>query len=141
MGTCYYLHPKENPGDLFEPVHIGKSSHGWCFSLHVIPEKGINDLEDWKPLLKRGLIKNEYYEEFSYEEMLSVITDRSFPDTPEECEKKLKESSAWYSSYEDFLEKNQAIRGPNNLLRHRIDGHHCIRNGNGTWDCIVGEFS
>ena len=25
--------------------------------------------------------------------------------------------------------------------RHELDGRHCIAHGNGTWDCIVGEFS
>ena len=41
MGTNYYLHKKppcEACGHEPAPLHIGKSSGGWCFSLHVIPE-------------------------------------------------------------------------------------------------------
>lgn len=136
MGTNYYV---EIPGEE-EELHLGKSSGGWCFALHVIPERGLNDLEDWKPLLKKGYITDEYQKRLTYEEVLSVITDRSFPDTPEECEKKLKESSAWYSSYKDFLKKNHAVLGPNNLVRAKV-GPHCTKHGEGTWDCILGDFS
>ena len=42
MGTNYYLHrPRTNEcehcgrADEAPPLHIGKSSSGWCFSLHV----------------------------------------------------------------------------------------------------------
>lgn len=50
MGTNYYLEPKppcQCCGRPFEQLHIGKSSAGWCFALHVIPERGIKDLDDW----------------------------------------------------------------------------------------------
>jgi len=53
MGTNYYLYPAspcKACGRSYEAKHIGKSSAGWCFLLHVIPEEGINDLEDWKKL-------------------------------------------------------------------------------------------
>lgn len=46
-----------------------------------------------------------------------------------------------YINEEDFHKCNQSERGPNGLLRHKIDGKHCISHGQGTWDCIVGEFS
>ncbi len=51
MGTNYYLHEKpdcECCGRPFEALHIGKSSSGWCFSLHVMPEDMINTLDDWR---------------------------------------------------------------------------------------------
>jgi hypothetical protein len=42
---------------------------------------------------------------------------------------------------DDFDYKgNYAVPGPNNLVRHTLE-HHCIKHGNGTWDCIIGEFS
>ena len=52
MGTNYYLYEGSEACPTckrpFEPLHIGKSSAGWCFSLHVIPEEGINTLDDWR---------------------------------------------------------------------------------------------
>jgi hypothetical protein len=56
MGTNYYSVRRgveELDSDAFwalrdedsdDCLHIGKSSLGWCFSLHVIPERGINTL-------------------------------------------------------------------------------------------------
>lgn len=51
----------------------------------------------------------------------------------------------WYSpmayrSIEEMLQRNNAVPGPNNLLRHKID-QHCIGHGDGTYDYLVGEFS
>lgn len=52
MGTNYYLHRSDKPHcascTCYERLHIGKSSAGWCFSLHVMPEAGINSLDDWR---------------------------------------------------------------------------------------------
>lgn len=84
MGTNYYLHKEpacESCGREHEPLHIGKSSLGWCFSLHVIPEKGINTLEDWRELWKSGTayILDEYDERVPIEEMEKIITQRSHP--------------------------------------------------------------
>jgi hypothetical protein len=129
MGTNYYLHKPAclhcGRGD--EPLHIGKSSAGWCFALHVIPEE-INDLDDWIKLWKApAVIKDEYGRELTCEEMYAVITQRSW--------KSASECSA------DFLESNHAQSGPNGLVRARLDGRYCIGHGEGTWDHIVGEFS
>jgi len=48
MGTNYYLVKNERPPCpccertyVQERLHIGKSSGGWCFALHVIPEMGM----------------------------------------------------------------------------------------------------
>lgn len=66
MGTNYYLKPKpcECCGRTDEGLHIGKSSAGWCFSLHVIPEEGINGLDDWKSRFDEPGVQivNEYGE-------------------------------------------------------------------------------
>jgi hypothetical protein len=119
MGTNYYLHFKG------EKIHIGKSSGGWCFALHVYPEHGIRDLDDWVQAFKYGTIFNEYDDPISVDGMMWTITDRK-----------------WHSEdfTDDFLEANQAERGPNGLLRSQI-GRGCIGHGSGTWDLIVGEFS
>lgn len=133
MGTNYYLYdepPCKECGRPYEPKHIGKSSAGWCFSLHVIPEEGINDLNDWQKLWGQEgvVIEDEYGRIVSVHEMQSEIRARGISDTPSH------EGKRW-------LAENSAENGPNGLVRHRIDGKHCIGHGNGTWDLIIGEFS
>lgn len=129
MGTNYYLYEKPDCECCcrpFEPLHIGKSSGGWCFSLHVIPEDRINTLEDWRQLWSEdgAFIRNEYGDKISITEMEDIITNRSreFSGTDD----------SWY-------EENHAERGPNNMARHVI-GRFCIGHGPGTWDYVVGEF-
>jgi len=114
MGTNYYFHEQpdcECCGRPFEEIHIGKSSGGWCFSLHVIPEMGINTLADWEKLwTKEGsYIKDEYGRIISIENMREIITERR-----------------WRGEFPQ---------------RHQIDGIHCIGHGDGTWDYVLGEFS
>jgi hypothetical protein len=142
MGTNYYLYEKQNEPcptcghcDEAEPLHIGKSSAGWCFSLHVIPERGINDLEDWEALWSRPgcVIKNEYGETLTPDEMKLCITERGRIG--------LASSVPYgYRSWHEFYTSNQAKLGPNGLVRHVV-GRHCLKHGEGTWDCITGEFS
>jgi hypothetical protein len=133
MGTNYYLYEKppcEECGRPYEAKHIGKSSAGWCFSLHVIPEEGINDLDDWKKLWnKEGTyIQDEYGTTFN-----QTIIEREI------MERGVLAGSSHES--ERWLAENSAENGPNGLVRHRIDGKFCIGHGKGTWDLIVGEFS
>jgi hypothetical protein len=107
--------------------HIGKSSGGWCFSLHVGDDCPMS-LTEWQSLLQKPgtYIQNEEYEVVSFKEMMQTITKRSW--------KRDK-----IMSYED-LRKNQATIGPNGLMRHQISPH-CIAHGDGTYDYIVGDFS
>lgn len=56
-----------------ETLHIGKYSNGWKFCLHIIPEKNINELNDWKPILQNGKIEDEYGNKISYDDMLTKI--------------------------------------------------------------------
>ena len=121
MGTNYYFHQKStsmcehcghDPGA--KVLHIGKSSYGWCFSLHIIPEEGINSLDDWKlawdaPDTK---ILNEYDEVVRPEDMLKIITTRG--------------PGKW---------------SPEGVDPQRSVGDHCVGHGSGSWDLIVGEFS
>lgn len=113
-------------------IHIGKSSMGWCFGLHIVPEFGINTLEDWVRLFidPDRIIINEYNEVISYTKMLGIITARSRPDP---C--------TWDAK---MLHQNHAELGPGNLVRSRIDHgriHGCVGHGDGTWDLITGDFS
>lgn len=141
MGTNYYLHDREpcpHCGREFPGKHIGKSSYGWCFGLHVIPEDGINTLDDWRREWSRpgAYIVDEYGERASVAEMETIITRRKG-----RVEWGDDRAFAGYESEEHFHRSNNSARGPNGLVRHRIDGRHCIGHGEGTWDYIAGEFS
>ena len=96
MGTNYYFYtqpPCECCKRPFEGRHIGKSSDGWVFSLHVYPRDGIETLEDWRAQWSRegGYIANEYSEPITPDEIMDVIQNR-----------------AWHG---------------NEPRRHQIDGH------------------
>lgn len=113
MGTNYYLHQKQDCeacGRPHEALHIGKSSYGWCFSLHVMPEDGINSLDDWRRLWSQpgAFIRDEYGDTITVENMEAIITERNHD---------------------------------HGLMRHQVDGRHCLANGAGTWDHIAGAFS
>lgn len=142
MGTNYYMEFDKCPccGERKDSIHIGKSSAGWCFSLHVYPENNINTLDDWVGLLlktvpSQAVIKDEYGDEETIIDMVEIIKNRSFPFRPAE------DIPYGYSSWEECYRLNHAEPGPNNLMRHKVDGTHCIGHGEGTWDYIVGEFS
>lgn len=138
MGTNYYLHEKppcECCGRPFERKHIGKSSAGWTFSLHVIPEEGIHDLADWMRLWDEpgAEIVNEYGHLVSRYDMLQRIALRAVPKRTDEHARGPDRSFDYMS--------NSAEPGPNGLIRSRIDGRHCIGHGSGTWDLMAGEYS
>ncbi len=127
MGTNYYLHKSvcEHCGRGDEPQHIGKSSGGWCFSLHV--NDTVRSLDDWRAEWSRPgvVIKNEYGEVVPPDEMERIILERAWP--------RRKDSSFDYVG-------NHAEPGPNGLIRHKI-GRWRIAHGDGTYDLIPGEFS
>jgi len=158
MGTNYYWYPKaacECCKREYPSIHIGKSSSGWCFGLHVFNKyeideeiqkyvtEDIKNLEDWKMLWNScGYILNEYEEIVSTDEMLSIITDRKDYGIKnwDEWRRKLNDDP-FYSNESHFHKSNHSQRGPNNLLRHKIEKTHCVGHGEGTWDYIRGEFS
>ncbi len=128
MGTNYYLEaPEPCPccGRPYDRKHIGKSSAGWCFALHVYPDEGIFDLADWqfKWATSACDIVDEYGRKTTPEQMLSVITERASPYAD-------KDASVW----------RYAVPGPRNLLRHKLNDTLCVAHGAGTWDCCVGDF-
>lgn len=133
MGTNYYWHAKpecSECGHECQGVHIGKSSGGWCFGLHVYPEDGIHELQDW--ILNRfntpgSYIRDEYGDKVTREDMLKTITERWWQNTGHRNAQ--------------YLASNHAVEGPRGLMRHAIDPRFCIGHGEGTWDLMIGEFS
>ena len=144
MSTNYYLsiNPQEfeyalgvpcNHGitDDYASLHIGLSAGGWCFQMRIYPEYNINTLEDWKKLIYNPSnsvkIFNEYGDSFTRDGMMSVITERDIYTTN-------------HKYNEEDLRMNNAIIGPNNLLRSKIDGVDCVGHGEGSWDYIARPF-
>lgn len=135
MGTNYYLMHKEPVckccGHKKEPLHIGKSSGGWCFSLHVEPSDPVfpHNLEEWKYLFNSPChyIEDEYSNTISKEEMLKTITKRFWLAEPRRSENEYN--------------INQAESRPKNLVRCKVDDVHYINHGDSTYDLIQGEFS
>ena len=130
MGTNYYVvegetcptcgHGKD------KRMHIGKSSHGWCFSLHVgsVEEPDVpRNLEEWRAKWTDMRIEDEYGDVYTPEEMERVILERGTVRIVD---------VGWFTD-------NYAIPGPNNLARHRI-GDGCVGHGDGTYDLIIGQF-
>lgn len=85
MSTNYYLRAKpacdhcgRGPA---RGLHIGKSSTGWAFALHVYPdgehlgEPAPRNLDEWIARFAEGVI-NEYGDDVSPELMLKIITER-----------------------------------------------------------------
>ena len=137
MGTNYYHHemaPCDHCGAESPRRHIGKSSAGWVFALHVSPEDGIVDLPDWQRLWERsGVISDEYGETISPVDMWQRIAVRG-SGTP-------KPKPYGYDSWDEFHRRNHSlIDAASGLLRSRINAH-CIGPGAGTWDRMIGEFS
>ena len=132
MGTNYHHHPAacEHCGETASgPLHIGKSSAGWVFALHINPEIEIRDLADWEARwasLPDDEIRDEYGRVLTPEQMRSLITERGRQDPP----------GAGFD-----YESNHAEPGPNNLVRSKVDGERCVGHGAGTWDLFVGDFS
>lgn len=131
MGTNYFYHDKPPCTECkrpFESLHIGKSSFGWCFALHVIPELGLNSLIDWQNKLSQGgVIRDEYGNEIDHERLVEIITCRAHSNVDD-----IKDP--------EWLRRNVAEAGPNGLARSKIDQTHCIGHGPGTWDLIIGDF-
>lgn len=168
MGTNFYLHKPlqslcEHCGrhDPEEQIHLGKSSGGWCFSLHVYPGggDGVPSIYNWdemkawleQQLSSGAVIRSEYGDDVSFEEFGKVVTERSHPKdwdsdwwAPKSFGTDLSGKPFMlpgYASEEHFHQSNHSRRGPNGLLRHRLEIGHCIGNGDGPYDYIVGEFS
>lgn len=141
MSTNYYLKRPDST-----TIHLGKSSIGWTFALHVYPGSNINDLSqtianiELEKKNNDSIIIDEYGKELTYHQFLEVVARRYNP----RIIKAGWESDWWsdfYDSEEHFHQCNNSVRGPSGLLRRKIEEKgFCIGHGYGTWDYCVGEF-
>lgn len=129
MGCNYYLLQPScgHCGKSGDRLHIGKSSAGWVFAVHLIPERNLNCLNDWIQFIKvnTGIgwtLVDENDKPITLSDLVNTITNRSWSAPTEHDDR--------YS-----------VPGPNNLSRHKLDESFCVAHGPGTWDYIVGDFS
>lgn len=142
MGTNYYLHKGEQPCKCCgistdrNPKHIGRSSYGWNFALHVLPEIDINTFADWIQLIgsNQYTIMDEYDEIISLDQLKEIVlnrgTDQWCPQTLPPIDRRSTYPIRYHPKYAT-------------LRQHIIDGDFCIAHGpdDATYDCIIGIFS
>ncbi len=135
MGTNYYASGSKLSGHkgvvLMEDVHlhIGKSSGGWTFALHVIPELGLTDEYKWLEYIDSHslIVEDEYGVVVSSNELWLVMYDRR--------------SSSAGRLIPGWCLINHAEPGPNNLARRKI-GWLCVGHSPvNPVDYLEGEFS
>lgn len=73
MSTNFYVRLPN-----FTIKHVGKSASGWNFMLHIYPDEGIHDLQDWEPIFTNPevVILNEYGDTIPPPLLRSLITER-----------------------------------------------------------------
>lgn len=130
MGTNYYWQAGEDRcrecgRSDNEEIHIGKSSAGWCFMLHVDPAKEIEGLADWLERWFRdgSRIRDDYGTDITATEMWAIVMCRRRAISE-------KMDGAWYA-------RNHAKPGPLGLARSTYNA----TPGDGPYDLVTGEFS
>ena len=80
MGTNYYaiIDCCDKCGRGSDEMHIGKSSGGWPFSLHVIEDLGLDSWAKWKDFLIKNQypIRNEYGERVALDFLDDLIVSK-----------------------------------------------------------------
>ena len=76
LGTNYYLeYNKCKKCGRSDTLHIGKSSAGWKFLFHKIPNKA-ESFPQWIFLLEKGTIRDEYDREYTFAEFLNLVRNK-----------------------------------------------------------------
>lgn len=146
MGTNYYLYLKSDyevisnyfkvrkNNNLFNfaeyeflspiRIHIGKSSCGWKFCLHIYPNHNINSFKDWYDILQNDeyIITDEYNEVISINKMINIITKKPRVYKKEDTGK---------------IIDNQYIVSEVGLLQHSYQGFIVVKNE--TYDYLICE--
>lgn len=130
MGCSYYAELPDGAR-----LHIGKSSGGWSFLLHVIPDRDLNSLADWRAFLERPDVEIFDCEDTFMDSagLIDVITERADFVVGD---LRRQRSSEWQFQNHAFFDERFK------LARPVVGGSGgCIRNGDGPYDLIVGDFS
>ena len=111
-----------------ETLHIGKSSWGWTFSLHVIPEKGLECWRDWEEVLVGSRrIYNEEGEDVSLEELRETVLHRA-RKLSDEDKARMEETARRYGY---FLDRRTWL----------FRGNESNKGEDGDYSMMEGEFS
>lgn len=133
MGTNFYLQGEQcsHCGQELPSKprrHIGKSSAGWAFGLHVYPDEGIHELWDWAALWDApgARIEDEYGRPVTPYEMLKIVVFKR---------QELRQNDKFNHA------ENQSEPTYNGLVRPRLKGQYCDGHGHATWSKFAGDFS
>jgi hypothetical protein len=128
VGTNYYF--RNDEGIYW---HVGKSSLGWCFAMHV--DKDLKDITDLIRYLDEFLpdkIVDNNGTEYTAAELLGVILLRGVGETPRS------------KRTDTYLRTNHAVLGPQGLLRYEISvTSRCVGHAIAGLpvDYVAGDFS
>ena len=130
MGCNYYVQTRKpktysscNHTEEEEMFHIGKSSYGWVFSLHVTDKIGTWD--KMQEFIYDKQIVDEYDRPIGFLEFKEIVLGRARDEEKVEL----------FGSKDCFFD-NETY-----LMRHVADGIHCVFNHHLTLDYIRGDFS
>lgn len=138
MGTNYYA----EFGNRIYPykanrIHIGKSSSGWAFALHLDLTKGLGTFLEWRNFYSQPqiIIRTDAGETIHPKEMTQIITARDYRNYKMDPEM-LGPLKAWYDVEHGLL---RAVCGKStNLMGDPV----CIASDpQVTFDVFVGDFS
>lgn len=131
MGTNYYLRQGQDAAEAHwehplngllhrdtgraARIHLGKSSGGWAFGLHVYPEQGWGNFDRILELVINLTCAGWVLED----EYGAVLTPAKFA--------RIVHRSDWEPP-------------PDGWKRHEINGVYCIGHGAGAFDYLIGEF-
>lgn len=88
MGTNFYLISKDPQHDcehcgtkkvLKDKLHIGKSSFGWRFALHYVPNLGLIDWASWSLFIESKpdyVIEDEYGRDVDLQSLKKTVCER-----------------------------------------------------------------
>lgn len=95
MGTNYYCDSSPCPycGHKKPRLHVGKSSGGWPFLFHSIPEESLLGLQGWCDfvVLYSGALVDEYGKKISVEEFRNLVISKRGHTNDSEVQKILKD--------------------------------------------------
>ena len=109
-----------------ETLHIGKSSWGWKFTLHAIPEKGLECWMDWEEVLRSARrIFDEYGENVTFEEMRETVLHRA-RELGDEEKARMEETAEKYGY---ILDRRSWLFGGEPGRRQGDDGDYSMMTG------------
>lgn len=109
-----------------ETLHIGKSSHGWKFALHAIPEKGLECWKDWEVVLRDAKrIFDEDGDDVTFEDMRETVLHRAM-ELDDEAKARVEETAERYGY---FLDRRVWLFGGERGRKQGEDGDYSIMEG------------